>query len=131
MTSSSCGGLGSRCCAMRWMSSRDHDTNSDNHALRYLDGVVNPPKVVTSAHHDRLLCQLLPFLVFMFYRFSLSLPNKSDILQGITCATSAGLLIFVALVELVAGQSRCSTELQRESARKQFGALTAAFVAGV
>ncbi|KAF8336497.1 uncharacterized protein EI90DRAFT_3045984 [Cantharellus anzutake] len=30
MSSSSCGGLGSRCCTMsEWMSSRDHDTNSN------------------------------------------------------------------------------------------------------
>src|SRR5260370_19759248 len=34
-----------------------------------------------------------------------SLTN-TDILQGVTCAVSAGLLIFVGLVELVAGQFR-------------------------
>ncbi|KAF8336470.1 ZIP zinc transporter-domain-containing protein [Cantharellus anzutake] len=60
---------------------------------------------------------------------SASSRARTDVLQGITCAVSAGLLIFVALVELVAGQFRYDPELQRESLRKQFGAV-AAFIAG-
>ena len=60
---------------------------------------------------------------------TLGSPTKVDILQGTTCAVSAGLLIFVGMVELVAGQFRYNGELQRESAWKQFGAVFS-FIAG-
>ena len=56
-------------------------------------------------------------------------PTNTDTLQGTTCAVSAGLLIFVGLVELVAGQFRYSEAFERESAWKQFGAV-GSFIAG-
>jgi zinc transporter 1/2/3 len=59
----------------------------------------------------------------------LTYHTRSQILQGSTSAISAGLLIYVACVELIAGDLVLNESLHRERPSIQAGAIVA-FVAG-
>jgi solute carrier family 39 (zinc transporter), member 1/2/3 len=55
--------------------------------------------------------------------------TRATLLQGVTSAVSAGLLIYVSCIELLAGDFFHDASMQKASARKQGGAI-AAFIAG-
>lgn len=74
--------------------------------------------------------------LFSSSHYVISLPDiatatatRSEVMQGVTSGISAGLLIYVACVELLAGDFLHNTELQRSNMRIQGGAVLS-FVAG-